>query len=157
MGDQVAEGPIESGALGYALCFVPWNPLAELAVISALNGRSFSGRCECYRLGGSGDGEYFLGLALRHASGEVEQDPGWWESFAGLAASACEEDSEVAVDVEGCRPLGIDEMRSGWSDCGAVEFAQGVPVAALAVPGSWFCELCIRLRDEGGFGRGEEG
>jgi hypothetical protein len=148
--------PIEESVIGYVLSFEPvgpmYQPMAALAVIAGLNGKQFSGACECYIRPGTPDGEYVMALALDPGAESVQPDAEWWTSFIGAMAAACEDDPEVCLLAERCRPMAVGEMRAAFLHAGTAEFVEGLPHLIAdpdcSDPNSPFSGLCKKIRDK---------
>jgi hypothetical protein len=140
--------PLDDDATGCTLPFVPtgrmYQPLSALAVLAALNGKGFSGVCECYIQPGVRDGEYRMGVGLRFA-GDPPPDE-WWGDFLGNVGYACAEDEEVRLDRDGCEFASVGELRAAMLHAGTAGFEEGLAVwvsdPAGPDPDSPFTALC---------------
>jgi hypothetical protein len=143
---------VESTARGIRFRFVPVGPaygsLAALAVVSGLLGKRFSGRCEYYSHEDKIGGDYLVGLGIKHLTGDPAPDAAWWAGFAGAVAEACKDDPDLHLrGHEGDAPT-VGDLRARWFDCGAVEFAEGMPKRVLGDSDSWFTGLCQKLLEK---------
>ena len=86
-GERDAES-IDEDEVGCTLVFVPispmYQPMAALAVLAGLNGKRFSGTCECYIRPEVRDGEYLMAVALDNGSEGNGLSESWWSSFVAL-------------------------------------------------------------------------
>ncbi|MCI0460933.1 MAG: hypothetical protein L0Z62_28625 [Gemmataceae bacterium] len=148
---------INEAATGCTLVFVPgsplYQPMAALAVLAGLNGKRFSGTCECYIRPGLRDGEYLMAVALDEASEGTGLSESWWSSFVGSVAAACEGDEDVQLHREACEFATVGEMRASLLHAGTAGFSAGSATWVIDPdgpdPDSPFTVLCRRIHADG--------
>jgi hypothetical protein len=155
--DQRESGlqPLEDAAIACTLVFVPagpmYQPLSALAILAGLNGRGFSGVCECYLRPEVRDGEYLMGIGLGF-EGDAP-DAGWWGAFVDNVRDACAEDEEIRLDRAACRFTTVGELRAALLHAGTAGFEAGSAVwvsdPAGPDPDSPFTGLCRRIAAKG--------
>src|SRR5262249_9915912 len=127
---EVGVQPLADDETGCTLVFVPtgrmYQPLSALAVLAGLNGKGFTGVCECYIRPGVREGEYLMGVGLGFA-GEPPPDE-WWDEFVGNSEHACAEDEEVRLNRDGCEFASVGELRAGMRHAGTAGFEAGLAV-----------------------------
>ena len=144
--------PLDDTATGCTLVFVPtgrmYQPLSALAVLAGLNGRSFSGVCECYIRPGVRDGEYLMGVGLGF-EGPVPDDS-WWGAFMSNVRDACADDEDIRLDRNGCEFATVGELRTTMRHAGSAGFELGAAVWVSDPggpdPNSPFTMLCRSAR-----------
>src|SRR5262249_40224414 len=91
---EVGLQPLHDAATGRTLVFAAigrmYQPMSALAILAALNGKGFTGVCECYLRPDVRDGEYLMGVGLEFV-GEPPPDE-WWGEFVGNVRHACADD-----------------------------------------------------------------
>jgi hypothetical protein len=149
---EVGLQPLDDAATGCTLAFAAtgrmYQPMSALAVLAGLNGKGFTGVCECYLRPDVRDGEYLMGVGLAFA-GEPPPHEGWGE-FVGNVGHACADDEDVRLDRGGCEFATVGELRAALLHAGTAGFEDGLAVwvsdPAGPDPDSPFTALCRSAR-----------
>jgi hypothetical protein len=144
--------PLDDAGTGCTLAFAPtgrmYQPLSALAVVAGLNGKAFTGICECYIRPRVKGGEYLMGVGLRFPGEEVPDE--WWGEFVGNVDYACAEDEEVRLIRNRCEFATVEELRATMRHAGTAGFENGLAVwvsdPAGPDPKSPFTVVCRSAR-----------
>jgi hypothetical protein len=121
---------LDDAATGCTLTFIPtgkaYQPLSALAVLAGLNGKKFSGICECYIRPGVRDGAYLMGIGLESTGEEPPEE--WWGELVGNIGCACADDPEVRLERDGCEFATVGELRAAMVHAGTAGFESGLAV-----------------------------
>lgn len=141
--------PVDAGALGYALSFVPRGGLhgacAAQAVLAGLLKMAFSGRGEYYVWESPRGDDYIVSLALTSRTGEAVPSYVWWKEFVKAVAAACESRKEVIFDPLSSELVTVDSMRRHSLQGGIAVFTDGRPCIIDSTQDSWFLSECGNL------------
>src|SRR5262245_41210003 len=149
---ESGEQPLDDAATGCTLTFAAtgpmYQPMSALAVLAALNGKGFTGVCECYIRPSLLEGEYLMGVGLEFG-GEPPSNE-WWGEFVGNVGHACAEDEDVRLDHDGCEFASVGELRAAMCHAGTAGFENGIAVWVSDPtgpdPDSPFTMLCRNAR-----------
>jgi hypothetical protein len=127
-----------------------YQPLSALAVLAGLQGRSFSGVCECYIRPEIEEGEDLMGVGLGF-DGDAPPDS-WWGAFVDNVRDASAADDEIRLNRHGCEFTSIGELRAALLHAGTAGFKGGSAVWVSDPdgpdPDSPFTCLCRQIHEE---------
>ncbi|HQU45397.1 MAG TPA: hypothetical protein PK867_21455 [Pirellulales bacterium] len=105
---------------------------------------AFSGRCEYYTWQSPRGDLYVVSLALKNRTGKAAPSYEWWKTLAQVVAGRASSE-DVALDILCSELSSVEGMRRTCLACGAVDFVDGLPRAALDNSESWFVCECSAI------------